>query len=121
MKCFCVNAPIQYAFAEYLQDASHYQISDFYQTKRDRFQQAVKDSRFNILPCPGTYFQLLDYSKITEEKDTDFAIRLIKDHGIAAIPVSVFYNVPEDRKVLRFCFAKEDETLDRAGEILRNV
>jgi methionine aminotransferase len=82
---------------------------------------SIQGSRFKALACSGTYFQLLDYSEISTEKDTDFAIRLIKEHGIAAIPISVFYNVPEHNHVLRFCFAKEDETLVKAGEILRRV
>jgi methionine aminotransferase len=118
---FCVNAPIQYAFAAYLQDESHYQIRDFYQAKRDTFRAAVNGSRFAVLPSSGTYFQLLDYSGISDEKDTDFVIRLIKEFGIAAIPVSVFYNIPSHNRVLRFCFAKQDETLERAGEILRSI
>ena len=118
---FCVNTPIQYAFAEYLQNEANYLINHFYQTKRDRFLHAIQGSRFKVLPCSGTYFQLLDYSAISEEKDTDFVIRLIKEHGIAAIPVSVFYQVPTHNHVLRFCFAKQDETLDRAGEILRSI
>ncbi len=118
---FCVNAPIQYAFAEYLQDESHYQISDYYQAKRDKFREAVNGSRFAILPSSGTYFQLLDYSAITDEKDTDFVIRLIEEYKIAAIPVSVFYNIPDYQHVLRFCFAKQDETLYQAGEILRGI
>lgn len=118
---FCVNAPIQYAFAEYLENEANYQISDFYQAKRDLFQKVVSGSRFNILTCSGTYFQLLDYSGITDEKDTEYAIRLIKENGIAGIPVSVFYNVPEHNNVLRFCFAKSDDTLKRAGEILSSI
>ena len=118
---FCVNSPIQYAFAEYLQNEANYLINHFYQAKRDRFLHAIQGSRFKVLPCSGTYFQLLDYSAISEEKDTDFVIRLIKEHGIAAIPVSVFYQVPTHNHVLRFCFAKQDETLDRAGEILRSI
>ena len=118
---FCVNSPIQYAFAEYLQNEANYLINHFYQAKRDRFLHAIQGSRFKVLPCSGTYFQLLDYSAISEEKDTDFVIRLIKEHGIAAIPVSVFYQVPTHNHVLRFCFAKQDETLDRAGEILKGI
>ena len=118
---FCVNTPIQYAFAEYLQNEANYLIHHFYQAKRDRFLHAIQGSRFKVLPCSGTYFQLLDYSAISEEKDTDFVIRLIKEHGIAAIPVSVFYQVPTHNHVLRFCFAKQDETLDRAGEILKGI
>ena len=115
---FCVNAPIQYAFAEFLGDAKNYQIDKFYEQKRDLFRQSIQGSRFKLLPCSGTYFQLLDYSEITNERDTDYAIRLIKENGIAAIPVSVFYNVPEYNKVLRFCFAKHDDTLLEAGKIL---
>lgn len=118
---FCVNTPIQYAFAEYLQNEANYLINHFYQAKRDRFLHAIQGSRFKVLPCSGTYFQLLDYSAISEEKDTDYVIRLIKEHGIAAIPVSVFYQVPTHNHVLRFCFAKQDETLDKAGEILRSI
>jgi methionine aminotransferase len=118
---FCVNSALQYAFAEYLQNEANYQISTFYQAKRDRFVNALTGSRFTVLPCSGTYFQLLEYSAITDEKDTEFALRLIKEHGIAAIPVSVFYHVPTHNNVLRFCFAKQDETLDKAGEILRSI
>ena len=118
---FCVNAPIQYAFAEFLQNPDNYNINAFYQAKRDRFRAAVEGSRFKLLPCSGTYFQLLDYSAISQEKDTDFALQLIAEHKIAAIPISVFYNVPVHNHVLRFCFAKQDETLDRAGEILRAI
>jgi methionine aminotransferase len=118
---FCVNTPIQYAIAEYLKNEENYLISNFYQTKRDRFIAAIQGSRFHALPCSGTYFQLLEYSAISQEKDTDFALTLIKEHGIAGIPVSVFYNVPEHNHVLRFCFAKQDETLDKAGEILRSI
>ena len=70
--------------------------------------QAIQQSRFKIIPCSGTYFQLLDYSAITHENDVDFAERLVKEFSIAAIPVSVFYNSPLDEKVLRFCFAKKN-------------
>lgn len=118
---FSANTPMQYALAEFLQSPENYNISEFYQDKRNRFRAAVAGSRFRLLPCSGTYFQLLDYSEITQENDTDFAIKLIETYGIAAIPVSVFYNVPVHNNVLRFCFAKQDETLNKAGEILRKI
>lgn len=118
---FCVNGPMQYALAEFLMDEENYQIADFYQQKRDLFRAQIAGSRFTLLPCAGSYFQLVDYSQISEEKDTDFAERLVVEFGIAAIPVSVFYNAPEHNQVLRFCFAKQDDTLRKAGEILRSI
>ncbi|MBU2525442.1 MAG: methionine aminotransferase [Bacteroidetes bacterium] len=119
---FCVNHPVQVALAAYLKNPDHYlELNVFYQEKRDYFVENIENSRFKILPCRGTYFQLLDYSRITDEKDTDFAIRLTKEHKIAAIPVSVFNEAQLDQKLLRFCFAKKDETLKKATEILRKV
>ncbi|MCO6499479.1 MAG: methionine aminotransferase [Vicingus serpentipes] len=119
---FSANTPIQHALAAYLKNDNNYLgLNSFYQQKRDLFTSLVKDSRFEILPSLGTYFQLLRYSTITAEKDTDFAIRLTKEKGIAAIPVSVFYHHSVDEKVLRFCFAKKDETIEKAAEILRRV
>ena len=87
----------------------------------NNFLQLISGSKFKPLPCYGSYFQLLDYSKITKEKDTEYAIRLTREAGVASIPVSVFYNVPVDNKVLRFCFAKDDATLEKAAEKLRAV
>jgi methionine aminotransferase len=120
---FSCNTPIQYALAEYLQNEEHYlYLSEFYQKKRDLFNQSIETSRFRIHPSAGTYFQLLDYRDISDEKDVDFAVRLTKEYKIASIPVSVFYNKPpEDTFVLRFCFAKEDETLLKAAEILCKI
>lgn len=116
---FAVNTPIQHAVADFLQDPENYiSLGKFYQQKRDKFNNLLKGSKFKIRPSQGTYFQLLDYSKITDEKDTDFAERLVKEYGVASIPVSVFYHEKIDHKVLRFCFAKEDETLERAAEKL---
>jgi methionine aminotransferase len=89
-----------------------------YQEKRNVFVSSLRGSRFKINRSAGTYFQLLDYSEITDEKDTDFSVRLTKEHGVASIPVSVFYNNPVHDNMLRFCFAKEEETLKRAAEIL---
>jgi methionine aminotransferase len=108
---FSVNAPMQYALAEYMQDPNVFYISSLYQQKRDYFQQLMANTRFKALPSSGTYFQLYDYSEISDESDVDFAIRLTKEFGVASIPISVFYSVPKQDKVLRFCFAKSEETL----------
>ncbi len=119
---FSSNTPAQVAFHEYMKDESRYlELSNFYQEKRDYFIKGLKGSRFSFTPAAGTYFQLLNYSKISDEKDTEFAIRLTKENKIASIPVSVFYNREVDNKVLRFCFAKKKETLDKALEILQKV
>ena len=119
---FSSNHPLQHALAEYLTDPDKYlSLGGFYQNKRDVFLAAISNSRFKIIPSSGTYFQLLDYSAITDENDVNFAERLVIEHGIAAIPVSVFYNSPLDEKVLRFCFAKKENTLNLAGEILTKI
>ena len=119
---YTCNTPIQYALAEYLSDENNYKtLGKFYQEKRDYFCDLVKESRFKILPCTGSYFQLLDYSEITDELDTDYAIRLTKEAGIASIPVSVFYHEPVHNNILRFCFAKEKETLEKAAERLCKI
>lgn len=119
---FCVNHPVQIALAAYLKNPDTYlTLPDFYQQKRDFFVKRIETSRFKILPCQGTYFQLLDYCAITDEKDTDFAIRLTKEYKLASIPVSVFNENQLDQKLLRFCFAKKDETLEKAGEILSKI
>jgi methionine aminotransferase len=119
---FSVNSPMQWAINEYLKDTGHYQhLSSFYQEKRDYFQSLIKGSKFDILPCKGTYFQLLGYSKISDKKDIDFAQELTIKHKVAAIPLSVFYHKNHDDKVLRFCFAKENETLEKAAEILHKL
>ncbi|AWX44612.1 Methionine aminotransferase [Flagellimonas maritima] len=119
---FCINHPIQKALATYLQTPRHYlHLSSFYQEKRDYFLEAIRESRFRLTPSSGTYFQLLDYSEITNETDTDFAERLVKEHKLASIPVSVFNLNNQDNKQLRFCFAKTNDTLDRAAEILNRI
>lgn len=116
---FCVNHPFQLALAEYLKDASSYKgLHQFYQSKRDYFRSLISSSRFEIEPCTGTYFQLLNYKNITDEKDTDFAIRLTKEKGLASIPLSVFYSNQKQQQLLRFCFAKKEETLQKAAEII---
>ncbi len=119
---FSVNTPIQYALAEYLKEQDTYlDLGSFYQKKRDYFNGLLKNSRFKFSPASGTYFQLLDYSAITIEKDTDYAVRLIKEAGVASIPISVFYHKPVDNKILRFCFAKKEETLEKAAELLCKI
>jgi methionine aminotransferase len=116
---FSSNTPVQYAIAEYLANKDAYlQLPSFYQKKRDYFIHVFGQTKFGLKPSPGTYFQLLDYSKISKEKDTDFAIRLTKEFGVASIPVSVFYHKKTDSKFLRFCFAKHEDELEKAAEKL---
>ena len=119
---FCVNHPIQKALAEYLQEPNHYlELSEFYQEKRDLFLSLIKDSRFKFTASKGTYFQGLDYSEITNEHDLNFAKRLTIEKGIASIPLSVFNYNNLDNKMLRFCFAKTDDTLKKATDILNRI
>jgi methionine aminotransferase len=119
---FSANTPIQYALADYIDDADAYlQLNQFYEEKRNIFQKLVKGSNFKLLPCKGSYFQMLNYAKITQERDLDFAVRLTKEHKVASIPTSVFYQKKIDNNVLRFCFAKENETLEKAAEKLMRV
>jgi len=119
---FSVNHPIQLALADYLQEARHYkELSGFYQEKRDLFLNLIKDSKFKFIPSTGTYFQALDYSTISDENDFDLAIRLTKEKGIASIPISVFNANKLDEKMLRFCFAKTDDTLKRGADIINQI
>ena len=119
---FCVNHPMQKAIADYLKEPSHYlELSDFYQEKRDLFLGLINGSRFKFTPSQGTYFQGLDYTDITDEDDVDFSKRLILEHKIASIPLSVFNSNGQDDRILRFCFAKKKETLKRAAEIICKI
>ena len=120
---FAVNGAVQMAFADMVsRDPSGDGVTAFYQGRRDRFLALTKGTRFKPLPGRGTYFQMLDYSDISSERDEDFAIRLIKEHGVASIPISPFLQPGTDPgPVLRFCFAKRDETLERAAERLHAV
>lgn len=116
---FSVHAPAQHALAEYLKEPLHYEtLPGFFQAKRDRFLIGLRASAFEPLPCAGSYFQLADYSKISDEPDLAFARRLATEHGVAAIPLSPFYRSPPGQRILRFCFAKQEETLDNAIEKL---
>ena len=119
---FSVNHPMQKAIAEYLKTPSHFmELSGFYQEKRDLFLSLIKDSRFKFTPAKGTYFQILDFSEITQEYDVDFAKRLTIENRLASIPLSVFNDDKLDDKVLRFCFAKTDDTLKQAATIINKV
>ena len=119
---FSTSTPAQFALSEYIKNIDRIkQLGKFYQKKRDLFLDLISGTGFKPLGCSGTYFQLLDYSDITNENDFDFAVRLTKEFKIASIPVSVFYDNKTDNKVLRFCFAKEDETLRKAAELLKSV
>jgi len=119
---FTSNTPIQYALADFMKQEQQYlEMPAFYQKKRDFFLEQIKGSKFTYIPSPGSYFQLLDYSTISKAKDTDFAIQLTKEHGVASVPTSVFYHKPVDNKLLRFCFAKKEETLEKAAERLRKI
>ncbi|MFW5878713.1 MAG: methionine aminotransferase [Myxococcota bacterium] len=116
---FCSNAPVQHAIADYLADPSRYQaLPDFFQAKRDLFIEALRGSRFRITPSAGTYFQLVDYSRISDEPEMDFAKRLTVEKKVASVPVSSFHDQPVDAHLLRLCFAKSEETLLRAAEVL---
>ena len=119
---FASHTPTQFAYAEFMEKKEKYlTLPDFYQEKRDLFLSLIKDSRFRPLPCLGTYFQMLSYANITDEKDIDFAKRLTTVHKVASIPPSVFYVNGDDHKALRFCFAKKDETLIAAAEKLCKI
>jgi methionine aminotransferase len=120
---FSTVTPMQLGVADFIrEDPNHYlSLGAFYQEKRDLFLRGIQGSRFKPLPCKGTYFQLLDYSAITDEDDVSFARRMTIENGLASIPVSVFFADQRDEKVLRFCFAKGEETLTRATDILRRL
>jgi len=120
---FSTNAPMQYAIADFLSECPqhHRELGDFYQRKRDLFLELMSASRFRMIPSSGTYFQLADYSAISTEPDIEFTSRLTCAHKIAAIPVSVFYKRPPDQQVIRFCFAKHDDTLREAVKNLVNL
>jgi methionine aminotransferase len=119
---FVANGPLQYAFAEYMKHTAAYlELAAFYQQKRDFFLAGLKGSRFKPLPSRGTFFQNLAYDAISDEKDTDLAVRLTREKGIASIPVSVFYREPPAHRVLRFCFAKSEATLAQGAEILSRL
>lgn len=119
---FSSATPLQYALADYLKTPAHYLgLSSFYQQKRDLFASHFKGSRWKILPSHGSFFQCLDYSEISNESDVDLSVRLTKELKVASIPVSVFYETPPEDRILRFCFAKNDDVLKEAAQKLAQL
>ena len=119
---FSTNTPVQHAIADFLAVGRGLrELAPFFQAKRDLFLELMRGSRFRPLPSRGSYFQLMDYSAIADEADADFAVRLTREHGVASIPTSPFLYGSQAPHVLRFCFAKKDETLAAAAARLRNI
>jgi methionine aminotransferase len=120
---FAVNTPIQYALAEHLDNEIEYlELGNFYQQKRDYFSALItSETKFKVIPTHGTYFQLVSFDGLSELKDREFAEFLVKEHGVASIPVSEFYHDKLNEKVLRFCFAKSNATLDAAIKRLKKI
>lgn len=113
--CFSCNTPVQYAIADFLKQKNEYEkLALFFQNKRDRFQSAMEKTRFIPLASHGSYFQLYSYEGISKECEKDFALRLCKDAGVACIPVSAFYRYAKENSVVRFCFAKKEDTINEA-------
>lgn len=120
--CFSCHTPSQVALAGFLKDKDSYlQLSSFMQAKRDYFHGLMSNTRFSPMPSYGSYFQCYQYNRISEEGDADFAVRITKEFGVATVPVSAFYQSGRDHKVIRFCFAKKEETLEMAVERLVKV
>jgi methionine aminotransferase len=120
--CFSCHSPSQYGLARFLTNKDSYlTLGAFMQQKRDYFARLMEQTRFTPLPSYGSYFQLYSYEQISDEADAAFAIRLTKEYGVAVIPVSVFYKSGKDDRVVRFCFAKKESTLDAAAERLIKI
>jgi methionine aminotransferase len=120
---FAVSTPMQHAIAGFLREDPAFAggQADFYQARRDRFLALLSPSRFRLAPAAGTYFQLADYSAVSDLPDVEFCEMLVRHHGVAAIPLSPFCDEPPDARLVRFCFAKSDGTLERAAGILRAI
>ncbi|WP_172278703.1 methionine aminotransferase [Chryseobacterium sp. LAM-KRS1] len=119
---FSVNTPIQLALAEYMKDDEHYNhLNEFFQKKRDFLRQGLSTTSFELLDCEGTYFQALKYDKISDKNDFDFASELTVTHKVASVPFSSFYKNKVNENVIRLCFAKKEETLERAIENLSKI
>ncbi|HJV87065.1 MAG TPA: pyridoxal phosphate-dependent aminotransferase [Noviherbaspirillum sp.] len=119
---FTVNTPVQHGLARYMENPAPYlDLPDFYQRKRDLFREGLKKTRFRMLPSDGTYFQCVDYSAVSPLPEAEFAKWLTAEIGVAAIPVSAFYNQPQESGIVRFCFAKKDETLNAALDRLATL
>ncbi len=118
---FCVNSVAQATLSSYLDHVDVSTLADFYRQKRDTFRRLLETSRFELLPCEGTYFQSVSYATISTLPATEFCVELTREHGVAAIPISVFNQDGNDNKLIRFCFAKDDETLIQATEKLCKI
>ncbi len=119
---FSSHTPTQWALADYLQEKERYEtLGDFYEQKRNFFRQILEKTPFELLPCKGTYFQLASFRQISTQSDTAFAEYLVKEIGVAVVPISGFYSQNTDNQVVRFCFAKKQETLEQAGERLTKL
>ena len=120
---FSVSTPMQYAIAEFIREAPGFAdgLAAFYQERRDRFISLIEGSRFAVRKAAGTYFQLADYSAVSDLPDSEFCVELTRRHGVAAIPLSPFCNEPPHARLIRFCFAKDDATLERAAAQLRSI
>lgn len=119
---FSVNTPMQVGIAKYLTEPSRYlDLAGFFQHKRDLFRLLLRETKFKLLPCNGSYFQCVTYKEISDLNDKDMAIRLVEEFGVASVPVSAFYIRNTDHHVLRFCFAKKQETLEKAVERLMKI
>src|SRR6187549_2648489 len=113
---------MQFALADFLSNKESYlSLGNFLQQKRDHFQKLMQQTKFKPLPSHGSYFQLYSYKGISEESEKDFAIRVTKEYGVASIPTSVFYKEGQDNKVLRFCFSKNENTLEEAANRLMKL
>jgi methionine aminotransferase len=120
--CFTCNSPMQYGIAAFLKQKDKYlELGKFLQQKRDFFMQAMSATRLKPLASQRSYFQLYSYATISNEPENDFAVKLVKEYGVACIPVSAFCSVPQQNRVLRFCFAKKEETLQAAANLLKNI
>lgn len=119
---YSVNTPGQYALAEFLQEDNKYEdIADFYQGRRNYFNRLMNESNFDVIPAAGTYYQVLDYSKISDETDVEFAMRLVKDYGVSVLPLSAFQHEKTKSRMLRICFARNNEVLEEAAKRLCSV
>jgi methionine aminotransferase len=118
---FCVNSVAQISLAKYLKEVDVQKLGAFYQMKRDYFKQLISGSRFELLPSEGSYFQTVSYKEISNQSDMDFVTEMVQKHGVAAIPFSAFYQDHNDQKIIRFCFAKDNETLEKAAEKLCKI
>lgn len=119
---FTITTPLQYALADFLESPEEYLgLNTFYEKKRNFLRDAMKGSRYEPLKCEGTYFSLFKYQAISDESDIDFAKRMTTEFGVAAIPISVFYSSKRDDRVIRLCFAKTEDVLEKAGELLRAI